>query len=465
MNLLPRLRVSDRNPHLLADESGQSFFLLGDTAWELFHRLTLTEADFYFANRAAKGFNLMCAVVLSEFDGLRVPNANGDLPLHDSDPRRPNEAYFADVDAKIEMAAAHGLYIGLLPTWGDKLTAPWGEGPRIFPDNDPDAARDYGLWLGRRYKDATNLLWILGGDRPPRLDKLPRSWTFPWELGFTDATDWTPLWRGMAEGIREGTDGRALMTYHPQDGPVSTSQFLHEEPWLDINMMQSGHGKGHDVPVWDWIAHDYALAPIKPTLDSEPNYEDHPVNPWPVFRPENGYFRAYDVRKQCYRSVFAGGCGVIYGHHAVWQFWDETREKINHADRYWIEALDRPGAFQVSFLRRLLESRPGFGRIPDQSLLASNSGDGRAHISATRDADGKYALIYTPEARESLNVHLDKLAGPRVRAAWFDPRSGQETQVIGEYPAQGIQMFLPPETAQEEGSDWVLVLDSVAETA
>ena len=86
---LPRLRVSERDPHFLETEDGQPFFLLGDTAWELFHRLTRDESEFYFANRAAKGFNLICAVALAEFDGLRVPNAYGDVPLHDDDPRRP----------------------------------------------------------------------------------------------------------------------------------------------------------------------------------------------------------------------------------------------------------------------------------------------------------------------------------------------------------------------------------------
>jgi hypothetical protein len=63
------------------------------------------------------------------------------------------------------------------------------------------------------------------------------------------------------------------------------------------------------------------LLPSKPVLDAEPNYEDHPVNPWPKWNPENGYYRDYHVRKQTYRSVFAGACGVTYGHHSVWQFW------------------------------------------------------------------------------------------------------------------------------------------------
>src|SRR6266508_1008952 len=89
---LPRIRVSDQNPHLLATTRGEPFFWLGDTAWELFHRCTREEARHYFANRQQKGFNVIQAVALAEFDGLREPNAYGDLPLVGDDPLRPNEA-------------------------------------------------------------------------------------------------------------------------------------------------------------------------------------------------------------------------------------------------------------------------------------------------------------------------------------------------------------------------------------
>ena len=40
----PRLKVSD-NRHFLVKDDGSPFFYLGDTAWELFHRLNREEAD------------------------------------------------------------------------------------------------------------------------------------------------------------------------------------------------------------------------------------------------------------------------------------------------------------------------------------------------------------------------------------------------------------------------------------
>ena len=80
------------------------FFYLGDTAWELLHRCTLEESERYLADRAAKRFTVIQTVVLAELDGLHTPNRNGDLPLLDDDPTRPNEPYFAHVDAVVSLA-------------------------------------------------------------------------------------------------------------------------------------------------------------------------------------------------------------------------------------------------------------------------------------------------------------------------------------------------------------------------
>ncbi len=88
-----RLLVSD-NGRYLTHEDSRPFFYLGDTAWELFHRLSMEEAERYLENRADKGFTVIQAVVLAQLGGLTVPNANGDLPLVDKDPRQPVEAYF-----------------------------------------------------------------------------------------------------------------------------------------------------------------------------------------------------------------------------------------------------------------------------------------------------------------------------------------------------------------------------------
>ena len=70
------------------------------------------------------------------------------------------------------------------------------------------------------------------------------------------------------------------------------------------------------------------------------------------------------------RSMLAGACGVTYGHHRMWGFVGHRNDVINHADRDWIDALQRPAGRQMQFLRLLMESRPYFSRIPDQKMAA-----------------------------------------------------------------------------------------------
>src|SRR4028119_1942896 len=155
------LKVSS-NQRFIVHDDGTPFFYLGDTAWELFHRLSLAEAETYLRDRAAKGFTVIQAVVLAELDGLHTPNMRGDLPLVDDDPAHPNETYFEHVDAVVDRAASLGLYIGMLPTWGDKWNQKWGVGPVIFT---PENARVYGEFLGRRHADRP-IIRILRRDRP-----------------------------------------------------------------------------------------------------------------------------------------------------------------------------------------------------------------------------------------------------------------------------------------------------------
>ena len=141
------LKVSD-NKRFLVYRDGAPFFYLGDTAWELFHRCDREEADLYLENRAQKRFTVIQAVALAELDGLNTPNAYGHTPLQENDPEQPNASYFAHVDYVVDKANDLGLFVGMLPTWGDKFNRQWGKGPEVFT---PENARVYGHFLGARY--------------------------------------------------------------------------------------------------------------------------------------------------------------------------------------------------------------------------------------------------------------------------------------------------------------------------
>jgi hypothetical protein len=431
-----QLRVSD-NKRFLVTKDGKPFFWLGDTAWELFHRLSREEADLYLKNRADKGFTVIQAVALAEMDGLRIPNAYGELPLEDLDPAKPREAYFQHVDYIINKAGELGIYIAFLPTWGDKIFKDrWGEGPEIF--NTGNAAV-YGKWLGNRYKNKTNVIWVLGGDRVP--DEKAKS-----------------IWRAMATGIVEGTGGqdKSIMTFHPQPNAVEdggSSKYFHNDEWLDFNMLQTGHCRENNV--WDRIQVVYNRTPTKPVLDGEPLYEDHPV----CFNAkELGISSAYDVRKYAYLDLFAGSFGHTYGCHDVWQMYSPNRTSVNGARIPWYVAIDLPGASQMKYVRRLMESRSMLDRVPDQTLITNALGT-NDRIQATRGKD--YIFIYTSQGKP-ITVNMGKISGSEISSFWFNPRNGEE-KMIGKFPNKGEKTFDPPTSGY--GQDWILVIDDASKSS
>lgn len=430
------LRIN-RHGRFLEQEDGTPFFWMGDTAWELIHRLRYEEVELYFRTRKEQGFNVVQTVALAELDGLLTGNAYGQVPFLSLETLEPNEAYFDYMDRILERAEQYGFYVALLPTWGDKLIVP-GAGPLIFSPFYEDQGKEracerayrYGEWLGSRYRDRSNLIWVLGGDRDLDEEHDP-------EGIHKDVV------RAMVKGLDKGDGGRHLMTYHVCR---SSSLYFHTEDWLDFNMSGSYHFAYDQETCYQYTERDYAMVPVKPTLDAEPRYEDHPVN----WDPANGYFDDYDVRQSAYWAVFAGACGHTYGCHDVWQMYEEGRKPECSPRRDWKSALELPGARQMKHLRKLMESRPFPGRKPDQAVLADPLAGGD-HMLALR-GEG-YLWIYTPKGREIvLNLaHVEE--GYRF-AGWFNPRNGfiQPIEVM-----EGSFRFVPPSSGR--GEDWVLLLD------
>jgi hypothetical protein len=425
-----QVRVGADSRRFVYGSYNRSFFWLGDTGWELFHRLNREEAELYLKTRASQGFNVIQAVVLAELDGLHQPNAYGHLPLENDDPLKPGEDYFRHVDWVIDKAKEYNIYIALLPTWGDKVFKnTWGAGPEIF---NPANAKSYGKWIAERYKNRSNIIWILGGDRNPRNQ--------------ADVDIWLAMGLGIVEGI--GTLHDPLISYHPQPSATSSSSpWFHNQAWFDFNMLQTGHCR--DVKVWEKIAHDYNLTPTKPVVNGEPIYEDHPV----CFNAkELGHSNVYDIRKATYLSVFAGAAGVTYGCHAVWQFYAPPRAGVNGPLKTWQESLNLPAATQMVHLKNLFTRHSLKDLKPDQRLLVDTL-EGTRRIQALVSA--KHVLVYSA-AGEPIRFKPDQLAMRKIsQARWYDPRSGS-TQKINRRAAMKANRFTPPSSG--DGNDWVLIL-------
>ena len=422
--MISKTLVVSKNNRFLQLTDGSPFFYLADTAWELFHRLTLEEIEFYFDTRKSQGFNVIQSVLISEMDGLRIPNAYGQLPLQEMNTEKPNAAYFEFVEKIIELAGSKDIWLALVPVWGDKIDRVFGIGPEIFNKTNAFA---YGKWLGKRFCHLPNIIWMNGGDRSGGGRNFP-------------------VWDALGKGIKS-EDPNNLMTFHPP-GDASSSMWFHNAAWLDFNSCQSGHSM-RDYPNYMMITYDYLRMPAKPCLDSEPRYEEHAIN----WKPEqNGVFDDYDVRQAAYWSVFSGACGHTYGTHPVWQMYDIHREPIGYVRHTWKEALSLKGASQLIHLKNLMLSRPYFDRVPDQSrIIAPKVGD--EHIVCTRG--NNFVFCYLPTGGE-IELKTGGLAIEKTHGWWYDPRNGESISLRILTKEDTVRLAAP---SQGRGSDWVLVLD------
>jgi hypothetical protein len=330
------------------------------------------------------------------------------------------------VDWIVRRAADLGLFIGMLPTWGDKWHKEGGIGPLVF---NPENARIYGRFLGARYKESP-IIWILGGDK------------------FVGDEEERAILDALALGLADGDGGRHLKTFHPT-GQYSSAIYFHNSEWLDFNMIQTGHTRDRDN--YNSIAAEYNRTPIKPVVDGEPGYENLPH----AFYEPYGRMDAHQARKFCYWSLFSGACGHTYGCNEVWQMWKAGDNPIIWAQLPWDQAMHLPGSGQMMHARALIESGPYFDRLPDPSLVASPNPSGPDHVVACRAPDARWALVYIPTG-QPVTLRTFILAGPKLDARWYDPRTGESrpgepTQIA---PWQ-TTTFHPP-----SGSDWVLVLTS-----
>jgi hypothetical protein len=398
------IRVS-ANGRFFTDRDGKPFFWLGDTAWPLFSDYSEAQAEAYLRNRAAKGFTVIQGVltwVLPAGNDTEKgvppssddpqPYAFGERPWLNGNPATPNDAYFKHVDKLVEFANQQGLALAMLPIWGYYVN----QTHRVTVEN----ARVYGRWLGRRYKDAPNVIWVNGGDRVPEGNEA--------------------VYRALAEGLREGDGGAHLITYHPC-GWHSSSQFFQAEPWLDFNMIQTWT----DWPkVYPAVAADRMLAPPKPVVLGEGAYENGPEYPLGPITP-------LIVRRQAWWAVMAGGF-FTYGQNQMWRM-----------GKNWDSTFDTPGAAGAARMKEIVSALPWWEAVPNQTLFASGVSSERTLNAAIRSVKGGWALIYL-SSQCRVFIHLDKILTKSVRATWINPATGERKEA-GNYETGNLagKMFPP----------------------
>ena len=422
----------------LQQSNGKPFYWQADTAWLMAQKLKREEIDAYFADRKAKGFNVVQTVV---FQMLDDKNAYGDSAVINnnigqlnitkgSDPTNSEQYdYWDHVDYIIDSAQRHGIYLAIAPVWSHTVRRAPITATQVTP---------YISQISKRWQSKSNIIWLNGGSAK----------------GFENSD----VWSAIGTTIKQNAP-KQLITFHPF-GRMQSSTWFQSSSWLDLNMFVSGHrrysqdteGKAYGEDNWRYVLDDLALSPKKPTIDGEPAYENTPQG---LHSAKEPYWTGDDVRRYAYWSVFAGAAGHTYGENSVRQvFLPPETKPASGAKGYFKERLNEPGALSMYALQKLVLSRPYFERHNDQGALRQDEGRGYERVIISRG--NSYLMAYTYTGR-TFTLAMGRISGKTVVAWWFNPRTGQ-SQRLGQFSNEGEQSFDPPGEPLN-GNDWVLVLD------
>lgn len=413
------------NHRYLVDQKGVPALLAGDSPHSLFVNLNTTDLTTYLANRQAHGFNILwveafcsdyisnCRNDLSTYDGIKPFTSGTDETNYDVS--APNEAYWSRVDSYVNAAAAHHIAI-LFDTWETGALMP------LARANGNVKMHNFGVFLGNRYKDFPNIIWITGNDF--------QTWT--------DATD-NALMQNLMAGIA------SVDTHHLQT--------------TELNYSASGSLDNSLLVPYTTLAgaYDYYCA-YGETLAQYNN-----ASPVPVFFEEGFYeYRGTtrNLRTQAWWAALAGAtAGQMYGSENIYPF-----------NFGWQNYLDTTGVVEFGYLKSLLKSMKWYELVPDQTHTIVTSGYGTLDTSENSDCintndyvttsyltDRTASVSYIPQSA-TLTVDLSKFKGP-VTAKWFDSTSGNSTTIPGSpFTNSGSQNFSTPGSNSTGDADWVLLL-------
>ena len=423
-----KLLISENRRYLM--EGDKPFFWLGDTAWLMLLKLDEDEIYTYLRNRKEKGYNVIQTVLIQSPQDVESSRASGRKDVTKSE-------YWNFVDQILDMAEQMGLYIGLLPAWGSLVKS------NIL---NMETMRIYANFLGKRYQNRKNLIWILGGDVRGDVD---------YDVFCLEGE------------IIKSYNPERIVAYHPF-GRTSSSLWFHNEPWLDMNLFQSGHRRYDQASLgewddnaeretffgednWKYVDRDLSYDIVKPTLDAEPSYEGIPQG---LHNPRNPYWEEWDVRRYAYWSVFAGAAGHTYGSNAIMQFYDDFNERGAYGVReLWQDAMHHPGCAQLKYLKDLMESVDFINGKADDSLLLFGQKERYHRISVFAGED--YILCYDYMGDEFL-LDLRRFQNMALDAWWMDPRNNSLSYIT---TIKGQEKWLAsPVARKEKANDWVLIL-------
>ena len=270
--------------HFFKYTDGTPFLWIGDTWWNW------TKRDIHFStyqnmvdDRASKGFNLGQLFVAA--NGWGKPSS-----LLDETYSVLDVEHMQKVDRMIAYANSKGITVWVHGWWSrEDLDKTAGE----------EKIKRWWRYLVHRL-GAYNVVWVIAGEY--NLENYGG-------LGL-------PFWKDVGQLIKtEDTYDRIVGAHNTPpnwsggaEAPQwSTAELLHQEPWLDYNQSQVGHGRMANEMIPDVVSEAYATKPAKPIVVTEPWYEFVEGNP-----------TGRDVRFGAWTAILSGAAGHTYGGGHVW---------------------------------------------------------------------------------------------------------------------------------------------------
>jgi Protein of unknown function (DUF4038)/Putative collagen-binding domain of a collagenase len=434
------------NKRYLVDQNGTPFLLVADAAWNMMPALTPAEMATYMSRRAAQGFNAIMVPIIwniaattssggAAHDGTQPFTTGTTFATYDLS--TPNTAYFAEIDAMINLAKTYNLVVMLNPLDNYTFLNQSGSGGTL-QNNGATKTFNYGAYLGNRYKNFTNVIWFPGNDFQD------------WKTSSTDNNLAFQLMSGIKSADTNHLQTIELnynFSYSNQDTTTLSSV-------LGLDMVYTYGG------TYDEVLHAYNSSPTLPVFLGEANYEgENDTKGLP------GPCNTYCIREENYWTMTSGATGVNYGAAHVYSFNDS-----------WTSSINDPGAGQIQYLKAFFNGLPWWNLVPDTTHQVVTAGYGTYNASGlnieqnnyctTSWVAGSLAVIYcpgntTPTGVLTLTVNMAKFNNP-VIAQWYDPSNGTYSTISGSpFANVGSQNFSPSSLNNHDGNpDWVLVLNT-----
>jgi hypothetical protein len=414
----PLLHISD-NGRFFVDPANQPFFLVGDAPQSLPLKLTADQASTYFQTRAGQGYNIVWMDANWQFGNSIGPNDAYGNPPFDAylpgtsifDVSTPDPAYWQNIDTLINMASQCGIEV-LLNVYDNY--SPWFTGGTS--PNPPENLMAYGQFLGQRYADFDNIIWMLGNDYSENSGG---------DAGMT----------AVIQGIRQ-YDSRHLGFGMDEYGATFNNHGL--RPYLMLNSIyEYRSGPWRSEYLTQYIRPDFG-----PTFNIEAGYE---------FNTGIGMTEAA-FRNEHYSFLLNGATGDMAGVEGIWDFHDN-----------WQTLLTSEGAQEMTYFANFISSIPWNDFTPDQDGTVFQGVGIPADYSGAYTSDGTLAVAYKPSTgtgSQAFTVNLGTFSG-NVTAQWYDPTNGTYIG-IGTFANSGTYTFNSSDSNSVGQNDFVLLLAAAA---